>query len=120
MERQGRDRYDLEEHTLHYLTHLPGDTVSDDARIEQIQALEDDIESIDDEVYEKKRRQEELDYPEETYWLRQANEGHHEHMMEEYRQTASMERIQRRDERRHGSISTQAATSRTRDDEAAA
>eukprot|EP00971_Amphidinium_carterae_P243307 4831315-Amphidinium_carterae.1 len=34
---EGRNRYDLSEHTLQYLTHLPGDNSSDDTRIEQIQ-----------------------------------------------------------------------------------
>eukprot|EP00971_Amphidinium_carterae_P017030 336019-Amphidinium_carterae.1 len=86
---QGRDgeriRYDLSEHTLQHLTHLPGDTVSDDTRIEQIRALEDDIESLDDNDYYKKRQ-----------------EGHHEHMMEEYSHSASTERQQRRDERLQG------------------
>eukprot|EP00971_Amphidinium_carterae_P151439 3002534-Amphidinium_carterae.1 len=44
-----RNIYDLSKHTLQYLTHLPGDTVDDDTRIEQIQVLEDDIQSIDDD-----------------------------------------------------------------------
>eukprot|EP00971_Amphidinium_carterae_P130111 2577533-Amphidinium_carterae.1 len=38
-----RNIYDLSEHTLHYTTHLPGDTLDDDTRIEQILVLEDDI-----------------------------------------------------------------------------
>eukprot|EP00971_Amphidinium_carterae_P215901 4285535-Amphidinium_carterae.1 len=49
----GRNYYDLSEHTLQYYTHLPGDTEEDDKRIEQVQALEDDIQSIDDEEYDK-------------------------------------------------------------------
>eukprot|EP00971_Amphidinium_carterae_P259799 5154647-Amphidinium_carterae.1 len=99
---EGRNRYDLNEHTLQYLTHLPGDTESDDTRIEQIQVLEDDIESLDDDAYYKKRRQEELDDPEDAYWSRRQYEGHHEHMMEEYRASSAIERQQRRDERRQG------------------
>eukprot|EP00971_Amphidinium_carterae_P143624 2845699-Amphidinium_carterae.1 len=85
-EREGGDEvrnvYDLSEHTLQYLTHLPGDTESDDTRIEQIQVLDDDIKSIEDDEYYKERRQEELDDPEGAYWTRQQLEGHHEHVME--------------------------------------
>eukprot|EP00971_Amphidinium_carterae_P098937 1956517-Amphidinium_carterae.1 len=44
-----RNYYDLSEYTLQYLTHLPGDTLDDDARIEQIHVLEDDIQSIEDD-----------------------------------------------------------------------
>eukprot|EP00971_Amphidinium_carterae_P321663 6393785-Amphidinium_carterae.1 len=77
--------YELIEKSLEYLTHLPGDTDEDAARIEQIQVLEDDIQSIEDEAYYKKREQEEKKYAEQTYWHRAQYEGHHEEMMEAYR-----------------------------------
>eukprot|EP00971_Amphidinium_carterae_P013997 275769-Amphidinium_carterae.1 len=97
-----RNVYDLSEHTLQYLTHLPGDTLDDDTRIEQILVLEDDIQSIEDNEYDKKRRQEEIDYPEDTYWNRRHHEGHHEEMMEAYRWESARDRQQCRDERKQG------------------
>eukprot|EP00971_Amphidinium_carterae_P295851 5875573-Amphidinium_carterae.1 len=56
--------YDLNEHNIKYLTHLPGDTKDDSEKIRQIEVLDDDLQSIEDEEYYKKRRQEELDDPE--------------------------------------------------------
>eukprot|EP00971_Amphidinium_carterae_P084943 1680869-Amphidinium_carterae.1 len=44
-------QYNLEEHTLQYITHLPGDTEEDARRMRQYLVLEDDIQSIDDEEY---------------------------------------------------------------------
>eukprot|EP00971_Amphidinium_carterae_P082933 1640714-Amphidinium_carterae.1 len=96
-----RHRYDLSEHTLQYLTHLPGDTLDDDTRIEQIQVLEDDIQSIEDDEHYKKRRQEEIDDPEDTYWNRRG-EGHQEEMNDAYRWESARDRQLRRDERVQG------------------
>eukprot|EP00971_Amphidinium_carterae_P028861 568044-Amphidinium_carterae.1 len=99
---QGRSTivYDLIEKNLEYLTHLPGDADEDATRIRQIEALEDDIQSIDDDMHYKKRRQEEIDYPEQTYWHRSKYEGHHEEMMESYRWESARDRQIRRDEGR--------------------
>eukprot|EP00971_Amphidinium_carterae_P310124 6162442-Amphidinium_carterae.1 len=44
-------QYNLEEHTLQYITHLPGDTEEDATRMRQYLVLEDDIQSIDDGEY---------------------------------------------------------------------
>eukprot|EP00971_Amphidinium_carterae_P280758 5573719-Amphidinium_carterae.1 len=41
--------YDLTEEHIKYLTRLPGDTLEDDERIRQIDVLDDDLQSIDDE-----------------------------------------------------------------------
>eukprot|EP00971_Amphidinium_carterae_P276744 5492140-Amphidinium_carterae.1 len=76
--------YDLNEHNIEYLTHLPGDTQDDDKRLQQIAVLEDDLQSIEDEEYYAKRRQEELDDPENTYWQRSELEGHQHEMAEAY------------------------------------
>eukprot|EP00971_Amphidinium_carterae_P270653 5370983-Amphidinium_carterae.1 len=84
-ERENTVVYELIEQNLEYLTHLPGDTDEDATRIELIQVLEDDIQSIEDDEYYRKRRQEEIDYPEQTYWHRAEYEGHHEEMMDAYR-----------------------------------
>eukprot|EP00971_Amphidinium_carterae_P277936 5517134-Amphidinium_carterae.1 len=51
--------YDLNEHNIEYLTHLPGDTQDDDKRLRQIEVLEDDLQSIDDQEYYDKRHQQE-------------------------------------------------------------
>eukprot|EP00971_Amphidinium_carterae_P319439 6348653-Amphidinium_carterae.1 len=58
MEAGQNDRiYDLNEETLEYITHLPGDTAEDDNRLRQIVQLEDDIDSIvDAEYYARKER----------------------------------------------------------------
>eukprot|EP00971_Amphidinium_carterae_P149859 2970917-Amphidinium_carterae.1 len=44
-------QFNLEKHTLKYITHLPGDTEDDARRMRQYLVLEDDIQSIDDEEY---------------------------------------------------------------------
>eukprot|EP00971_Amphidinium_carterae_P221855 4404420-Amphidinium_carterae.1 len=54
--------YDLNEHDIKYITHLPGDTLDDDRGLQQSAVLEDDLQSIEDEEYYAKRRQEEIDY----------------------------------------------------------
>eukprot|EP00971_Amphidinium_carterae_P187954 3730633-Amphidinium_carterae.1 len=89
--------YDLTEKNLEYLTHLPGDTDEDAIRIRQIEVLDDDIQSIDDEEYYKKREKEEREDPEGTFWRRSQLEGHHEAMMEAYRGEQARDREIRRD-----------------------
>eukprot|EP00971_Amphidinium_carterae_P247272 4910691-Amphidinium_carterae.1 len=44
-------QYNLEKHTLKYVTHLPGDTEEDATRMRQWLVLDDDIQSIDDDEY---------------------------------------------------------------------
>eukprot|EP00971_Amphidinium_carterae_P295652 5871585-Amphidinium_carterae.1 len=41
--------YELNEQNIEYITHLPGDTADDDIRLRQIEHLEDDLQSIDDQ-----------------------------------------------------------------------
>eukprot|EP00971_Amphidinium_carterae_P244092 4846765-Amphidinium_carterae.1 len=55
--------YDLRTQHLEYMTVIEGDTEKDELRLRRIQDLEDDIQSIDDNEYWDKRRQEELDRP---------------------------------------------------------
>eukprot|EP00971_Amphidinium_carterae_P039009 766975-Amphidinium_carterae.1 len=90
--------YDLNEHNIEYLTHLPGDTLDDDKHLQQIAALEDDLQSIEDEEFYAKRRQEEIDYPEHTFWTRDQLEGHQEEMEHAYRWEKARDRQQRRDD----------------------
>eukprot|EP00971_Amphidinium_carterae_P191212 3794662-Amphidinium_carterae.1 len=46
---------ELNEETIEYLSYLPGDTPDDESRRQQINYIDDDIESlVDAEYYEKK------------------------------------------------------------------
>eukprot|EP00971_Amphidinium_carterae_P224415 4452051-Amphidinium_carterae.1 len=82
---QERIVYDLNEQNLEYITHLSGDTAEDDTRLRQIEVLEDDLQSIDDVEYYRKRQEEEEQDPEGTYWRRSQLEGHRHEMDEAYR-----------------------------------
>eukprot|EP00971_Amphidinium_carterae_P210114 4168397-Amphidinium_carterae.1 len=72
--------YDLNKHTLEYITHLPGDTAEDDRRMQQYAALDDDVQSIEDGEYYARREQEEREDPQGTYWHRSEYEGHEDEM----------------------------------------
>eukprot|EP00971_Amphidinium_carterae_P088590 1753033-Amphidinium_carterae.1 len=84
--------YELNENNIEYMTHTQGDTDEDDVRLRQIEHLEDDIQSIDDDEHYNKRRQEELDRPEQIYWERQALERHQHEMDEAYRWESARDR----------------------------
>eukprot|EP00971_Amphidinium_carterae_P261616 5190096-Amphidinium_carterae.1 len=47
--------------TIEYIAHLPGDTPDDDIRRQQIEHLEDDVESINDAEYYENRQDETVD-----------------------------------------------------------
>eukprot|EP00971_Amphidinium_carterae_P317199 6305988-Amphidinium_carterae.2 len=66
--------YDLSEVHIEYITHLPGDTAEDDIRLRQLQDLDDDIQSIDDQDFWDKRERDERERPEQIYWERQQYE----------------------------------------------
>eukprot|EP00971_Amphidinium_carterae_P026975 531938-Amphidinium_carterae.1 len=76
-------QYNLEEHTLQYITHLPGDTDEDARRMRQYIALDDDIQSIDDGEYYRRDPDDRDDLV---------------HMDEESRQREARERRQRRED----------------------
>eukprot|EP00971_Amphidinium_carterae_P188491 3741474-Amphidinium_carterae.1 len=94
--------YVLTEQHVEYMTHIQGDTEDDDIRLRQIQDLEDDIQSIDDQEYYDKRRQEELDDPEGTFWRRSRLEGNQHKMDEAYCGEQTRDRQLHRDERQRG------------------
>eukprot|EP00971_Amphidinium_carterae_P031213 614454-Amphidinium_carterae.1 len=43
--------YELNEQHIVYMTHIQGHTEEDDIRLQQLQDLEDDMQSIDDKDY---------------------------------------------------------------------
>eukprot|EP00971_Amphidinium_carterae_P097569 1930585-Amphidinium_carterae.1 len=98
-------QYNLEERTLKLVTHLPGDTGEDATRMRQWLVLDDDIQSMDDEEYYRRDPNDRDDLV---------------HIDDESRNREARERRERREMGLQASTWTQAATSRTRDDEAAA
>eukprot|EP00971_Amphidinium_carterae_P013093 258050-Amphidinium_carterae.1 len=91
--------YDLTEQYIEYMTHVQGDTEDDDIRLIQIQDLEDNMQSIDDQEYYDKREREEQERPKQTWWMRSRLEGHQHEMDEAYRGEEAGDRQLRRDER---------------------
>eukprot|EP00971_Amphidinium_carterae_P262708 5211429-Amphidinium_carterae.1 len=91
--------YDLTEQHVEHMTHIQGDTEDDDIRLRQIQDLEDDMQSIDDQEYYDKREREEQERPEQTWWMRSRLEEFQHEMDESYPGEEARDRQLRRDER---------------------
>eukprot|EP00971_Amphidinium_carterae_P073318 1449751-Amphidinium_carterae.1 len=77
--------YPLTEQNIEYMEHIQGDTQEDDIRLRQLQDLEDDMQSIDDQEYDDKREREEVERPKQTFWMRSRLEGHQHEMDEAFR-----------------------------------
>eukprot|EP00971_Amphidinium_carterae_P189188 3755683-Amphidinium_carterae.1 len=94
--------YDLSEEHVEYMTHINGDTEEDDIRLRQLQDLEDDVQSIDDQNFWDKREREEREDPEGTFWRRQQLESHQTEMEMAARVGEARDRQERREERKRG------------------
>eukprot|EP00971_Amphidinium_carterae_P255744 5077515-Amphidinium_carterae.2 len=85
--------YPLTEQYIEYMTVIEGDTQEDGIRIQQMQDLNDDIQSIvDKEEYEARQRD-----PEGTFW-RDTRRTHSDDMDDEVRGIQARDRAQRRAE----------------------
>eukprot|EP00971_Amphidinium_carterae_P050027 985906-Amphidinium_carterae.1 len=62
--------YPLMEQYIEYMTIIEGDTKEDGIRLQQLQDLDDDIQSIVDKEHYEKREREEVERPKQTYWER--------------------------------------------------
>eukprot|EP00971_Amphidinium_carterae_P279536 5549377-Amphidinium_carterae.1 len=74
------EQYRIYELTEQHIEYIQGDTQEDDIRLRQLQDLEDDMQSMDDQEHYDKREREEVERPEHTYWMRREFEGHQNEM----------------------------------------
>eukprot|EP00971_Amphidinium_carterae_P320540 6371219-Amphidinium_carterae.1 len=91
--------YPLKEQYIEYMTIIEGDTKEDGIRLQQLQDLDDDIQSISDKEYYEKREREKIERQEQTYWGRNAQRTMQDEMDDAYRGEQARDRQLRRDER---------------------